>query len=155
MSVSARDELTRIFPRWFISAAEHHNYLPGQVMKFSPGRWFFPDFSFTYDETDYVVMLFVDIDALVDELLAHKPGSFHFPGMALTFPEKWDELNEKNIQDCLWYTLDEWFIYFNYWVGSDTDSQKYNRGQVPGDLRTACYFDTFSGRPNIQFRSEF
>ena len=154
MTTAARDELIRIFPQWFISAAEHHDYVPGQVMKFSPGRWFFPDFSFTYDENDYVVMLFVDVDALVDELLAHEPGSFHYPGMTLKFPEKWNELNEKHIQDCLWHALEEWFFYFDYRVGFATGIKEENRGQILGGLRSACYFDAFSDRPNIQFLTE-
>lgn len=154
MTTAAREELIRIFPQWFISAAEHHNYLPGQVMKFSPGRWFFPDFSFHYDEDDYVVMLFVDIDALVDELLAHKPGSFNITGPDLNLPEDWKDLNPQQIQDCLWYALAEWFKYFNYHVGVETGRLKSLRNDRIIDLRTACSFDTFSGRPNIQFRSE-
>ena len=156
MTTAARDELIRIFPQWFISAAEHHDYVPGQVMKFSPGRWFFPDFSFHDDHTDYVVMLFVDVDALVDELLAHEPGSFHFYGINLKLPSRWSEMKEKHIQDCLWWALDHWFYYFSSQVGFNTDIQKFKRGQVPGDLLTACYFDTFSNpeNPNVQFAGE-
>lgn len=154
MTTAARDELIRIFPQWFISAAEHHDYVPGQVMKFSPGRWLFPDFSFHHDHTDYVVMLFVDVDTLVDELLAHKPGSFNISGPDLDIPLEWQGLDLKQIQDCLWYALSEWFRYFSYHVGTDTDRVKSLRGEGHTDLRTACYFDTFAGRPNIQFLND-
>ena len=154
MIISAREELTRIFPQWFISAAEHHDYVPGQVMKFSPGRWFFPDFSFTYNKEDYVVLLLVDIDALATELLTHQPGSFNITGPDLNLPREWQDLSLKQIQDCLWYALAEWFRYFSYHLGADTDRLKSLRSERCTDLRAACYFNSFSGRPNIQFCTE-
>lgn len=76
----AREELERIFPQWFVSAAENRDMSVGQAMKFSPKRWLFPDFSFSYDDQDFVMPLIINFDSLINDLLAHQPGAFHYPG---------------------------------------------------------------------------
>lgn len=152
-----RQELTAAFPQWFISAAEHNDVSLGHVMKFSPTRWFFPDCSVDYTdygERIYQVFLLVDIDSALADLLARPPGSFHYPGVTLSLPGKWEELNITQIRDCLWHALDEWFTYFDYRVAFDINWAEYNRGQVPGDLRVGCQLEGFSARHNIQFLHE-
>ncbi|OKX81745.1 hypothetical protein [Corynebacterium glutamicum] len=148
----AREELERIFPQWLVSAAENRDISIGQAMKFSPKMWLFPDFSFRYDDQDFVVPLIVDFDSLVNDLLAHQPGAFHYPGATLSFPNEWEDLSYKQIQDCLWHALEGWFYYIEYYIGSAVDWRKYERGQVPGDLRIGCLFEAFSSsRPNLPF----
>ncbi|MGC2864137.1 hypothetical protein ACMG4H_04640 [Corynebacterium glutamicum] len=151
----AREELERIFPQWLVSAAENRDFSIGQAMKFSPKRWLFPDFSFTYDDQDFVMPLIVDFDSLINDLLANRPGAFHYPGATLSFPNEWEDLSRKQIQDCLWNALEGWFYYVAYYIGWAVDWRKYERGQVPGDLRIGCLFEVFSSsRPNLQFLSE-
>ena len=90
-----RQELTTVFPQWFISAAEHHEVSLGQVIRFSTSRWFFPDCNVVYTnngERVYQVFLLVEIDSTVENLLAHPPGSFHYPGATLSYPAAWEEL---------------------------------------------------------------
>lgn len=81
----AREELERIFPQWFVSAAENRDMSVGQAMKFSPKRWLFPDFSFSYDDQDFVMPLIINFDSLINDLLAHQPGAFHYPGSLYRF----------------------------------------------------------------------
>ena len=151
-----REELTVIFPRWFLSAAEHHEVSLGQVMRFSTSRWFFPDCSVDYTESGervYQVFLLVDIDSALEDLLAHPPGSFHYPGVTLSYPADWEKLDTTQIRDCLWHALDKWFTYFDYQVAFEINRVEYNRGQVPGDLRAGCQLEGFSTGHNIQFLS--
>lgn len=152
-----RQELTTVFPQWFISAAEHHEVSLGQVIRFSTSRWFFPDCNVVYTnngERVYQVFLLVEIDSTVENLLAHPPGSFHYPGATLSYPAAWEELDTTQIRDCLWHALDEWFTYFDYHVVFEIDQVEYNRGQEPGDLRVGCQLEGFSTRHNIQFLHE-
>ncbi len=151
----AREELERIFPQWFVSAAENRDMSVGQAMKFSPKRWLFPDFSFSYDDQDFVMPLIINFDSLINDLLAHQPGFFHYPGVTLSFPNEWEDLSRKQIQDCLWNALEGWFFYVDYYIGWAVDWRKYERGQVPGDLRIGCLFEVFStSKPNLQFLSD-
>lgn len=152
-----RQELTTVFPQWFISAAEHHEVSLGQVIRFSTSRWFFPDCNVVYTnngERVYQVFLLVEIDSTVENLLAHPPGSFHYPGATLSYPAAWEELDATQIRDCLWHALDEWFTYFDYHVVFEIDQVEHNRGQEPGDLRVGCQLEGFSTRHNIQFLHE-
>lgn len=152
-----RQELTTVFPQWFISAAEHHEVSLGQVIRFSTSRWFFPDCNVVCTDNGervYQVFLLVEIDSTVENLLAHPPGSFHYPGATLSYPAAWEELDTTQIRDCLWHALDEWFTYFDYHVVFEIDQVEYNRGQEPGDLRVGCQLEGFSTRHNIQFLHE-
>lgn len=127
----------------------------GQAMKFSPKRWLFPDFSFTYDDQDFVVPLIVDFDALINDLLSHAPGAFHYPGATLSFPKGWDSLSQKQIQDCLWNALEGWFFYIDYYIGWAVEWRQRDRGQVSGDFRIGCLFESFSNpKPNLQFLTD-
>ena len=151
----AREELERIFPQWFVSAAENRDMSVGQAMKFSPKRWLFPDFSFSYDDQDFVVPLIINFDSLINDLLAHQPGAFHYPGVTLSFPNNWEDLSHKQIQGCLWNALEEWFYFLEIYTWSAVDQRKYEHGQVPGDLRIGCLFEVFSSsRPNLQFLTD-
>lgn len=154
MATAARDELTRIFPQWFVSAAEENAVLLGKVMRFSPTTWFFPDCSVNYDDVTYGVQLLVDADSVITDLLANKPGSFHYPGLDLDFPTHWGALSTKQLQDCLWHALDNWFSYLPHRAGFAITMREFNRGEVPGDIRVGCYLKAFSAGHNIQFLTD-
>ncbi|QGU07234.1 hypothetical protein COCCU_06480 [Corynebacterium occultum] len=93
---------------------------------------------------DFPVPLLVDRDGLIDDLLAHEPGTFFYPGNTLNFTSTWEEATPAQVKDYLWYTLENSLFLFSFRVEFEVDMNRRNPENSPYSPCYSCYVGSFS-----------